>query len=238
MSTRLLPLLPPPPLANSKRRKLRGLNKWSVQRLCVFIHDLTRNALQRLEWEAIIAKHPPCKALAPKDLPRPGQPTPPPHRLYGWPFTEEYLLDYARRHRLEFPVCSAVRARFEGKEEYNFGDLTDDHLADGVLVQHLQRVATTRVRRHFIQAGASVDIGRPLSLKWDSMFVLWSTRDFEPKYRMYKMFKNWDKVKKFVDDALNECLPEGCERRTSLEWWWSLENAFVSAVLALLLHVC
>ena len=47
------------------------------------------------------------------------------------------------------------------------------------------------------------------------MFVLWSTQDHEEKYRLYEMPKNWEKVKKFVDDAFNEYLPEGSERRTS-----------------------
>lgn len=142
------------------------------------------------------------------------------------------MFDYARRHQLDFPVCAAVRAKFGGKEEFNFGDLTDDHLADEDLVEHLRGIATIRVMMHFVHAGADVYIDRPLSLEWDTMFVLWSTNDFEHKYRMYKILRKWDRVKKFMDDALNECLPQGCERRTSLEWWWSWENSFVSAVLA------
>lgn len=148
------------------------------------------------------------------------------------------MLDYARRHRLKFTVCAHRRAQFEGKEEFNFGDLTDDHLADEGLVQHLQRMATTRVRVHFAEAGACLDIDRPLSLEWDTMFVLWSTHDYEKKHHMYTAVGTWSEVKQFVDDALNECLPEGCERRTSLEWWWSWENAFVGSISALLLCVC
>ena len=61
------------------------------------------------------------------------------------------------------------------------------------------------------------------------MLVLWSTQDYEQMYALYKWYGNWDSLKKFIDDALNECLPEGCESRTSLEWWWSRdENKMVS----------
>ena len=179
---------------------------------------------QRLEWEKVVAKHPPCKVLTMNDLPQPGKTVP--HRLYGWPFTEDYMLDYARRHRLVFTVSPRHRIRFGGKDQYNYGDLTDEDLADEKLVLCLRRRAILDVRLHFLRDGGAIDlqISSLVSQEWPWMFVLWSTRDYEQKYATYQMFGCWETVEKFIDNALNECLPEGCDRRTSLEWWWSREN--------------
>ena len=43
------------------------------------------------------------------------------------------MLDYARRHRLVFDVLPCHRKRFGGKEKYNYGDLTDEDLADDLV---------------------------------------------------------------------------------------------------------
>ena len=162
-----------------------------------------------------------------------------PRRLYGWPISEDYMLDYARRHRLVFPIISHYRDQFDGKEEINFGDLTDDHLADKHLFHNLRRAATVRVLLHFSHEVYArwMTVDRPISLEWDKMLVLWSTDDYEKKYTIYDRPGKWEKVKKFIDDALNECLPEGCERRTSLAWWWSFENSLVNPVLSFLFNI-
>lgn len=80
---------------------------------------------QRREWAAVVAKNPPLKTLTPDDLPQSGKEVP--HRLYGWPFSEDYMLDYARRHRLVFHVIPYYRKVF-GDDYFNYGDITDDHL--------------------------------------------------------------------------------------------------------------
>ena len=175
-----------------------------------------------------MASHPPQKTLTAADLPQPGKTVP--HRLYGWPITEEYTLDYARRHRLVFEVMPHDRALLGETSHFNYGDITDEHLAHEEFYLSLRRFATMDVISHFIrQVGVSgLRMERPVSLEWRWMLVVWSTRDYEEQYESYKMWGNWPKVEKFIDDALNECIPEGCERRTSLEWWWSCENKLVS----------
>ena len=106
-------------------------------------------------------------------------------------------------------------------------EVLDESIIREVVIREIAEVELLRVfelcTRHGAhskveQVNANGDIGRPLSLQWDSMLFLWSTRDFEPKYRIYKMSKNRNKAKNFADDALNESLPDGCERRTSLEY--------------------
>lgn len=190
----------------------------------VFSLFVPSHSFQRLEWEAAVAKCPPLKTLTVNDLPQPGKKVP--LRLYGWPITEDYMLDYARRHRLVFDVFPCHRKRLGGAKQYSYGDLTDEDLADADLFLSLRRRVNLDVLIFFLrEAGATnLKFKRPLSLKWNSMLVVWSTEDYERTYSLYQMYRSWEKAKKFIDDALNECLPEGCGRRTSLEWWWSCEN--------------
>ena len=139
------------------------------------------------------------------------------------------MLDYARRHRLVFDVYTRYRKRFGGKELYNYGDLTDEDLADEELFLTLRRAATRDVMTSFREkVGATcLRLENPVSRKWTWMLVLWSTDDYVETYSVYERRGTWEKVKNFIDDALNECLPEDGERRTSLEWWWSRENRLV-----------
>ena len=174
-----------------------------------------------------MAKRPPLKTLTADDLPQPDKDVP--HRIYGWPITEDYMLEYARRHRLVFNVYPSQRHRFGGKEKYNYGDLTDDDLADEKLFLALRRRAIFDVMMWFlVKVGATnLKFESPVSREWNWMLVLWDTRDYEEAFATYQALGRWERVKNFIDDALNECLPEGCERRTSLEWWWSRENRLV-----------
>ena len=139
------------------------------------------------------------------------------------------MLDYARRHRLVFDVFPCYRERFGGAEHYSYGNLTDEDLADEGFFLIIRRCAILDVIEHFIRKVGLTEIKfrRLFSLEWTWMLSVWSTDDYEETYSLYQRFGCWEKMKKFVDDALNECLPEGCERRTSLEWWWSHENRLV-----------
>ena len=193
---------------------------------------------QHREWTAIVARNPPLKTLTPDDLPQSGKGVP--HRLYGWPFSEDYMLDYARRHRLVLKVIPHYRKVFGDVDYFNYGDITDDHLADEQLFHHLRRMALLNVISHFHREGGAFDlkIDLPLSQEWRRILVVWSTKDYEEMYNGYKWYGDWPKVEKFIDDALNECLPEGCERRTSLAWWKTCGSRHVSRALLVLFGWC
>ena len=179
---------------------------------------------QRRECAAVVVKYPPLKTLTAYDIPQSGKEVP--HRLYGWPIAEDHMLDYARRHRLVFKVIPYFRRIFGDNEQFNYGDVTDDQLADEELLRHLRRMSLFDVKLHFChQAGSKgLRIGVPKSQEWKRMLVVWSTDDYE---KVYNWYDDWAKTGKFIDDALNECLPEGCKRRTSLAWW-SCENRLAS----------
>lgn len=193
---------------------------------------------QRRDWAAVVAKHPPLKTLTADDLPGPGKDVP--YRLYGWPFSEDYMLDYARRHRLVFTVIPYYQKIFGDVDYFNYGDVTDDHLADEQLFHHLRRKSLLDVMAYFQREGGAFDlrIDLPLSQEWRRILVVWSTKDYEEMYNGYKWYGDWSKVEKFIDDALNECLPEGCERRTSLAWWKTCGGRLVSRAILVYVGRC
>ena len=76
---------------------------------------------QRRECAAVVVKYPPLRTLTAYDLPQSGKEVP--HRLYGWPIAEDYMLDYARRHRLVFKVIPYFRRIFGDNDQFNYGDV-------------------------------------------------------------------------------------------------------------------
>ena len=135
------------------------------------------------------------------------------------------MLEYARRHHLVFAVHSGRRERFGGKDEFDFADLTPEQLADEKILPSLRRMATIKVIAHIRSAtGAMLKVDQPVSLDWQWMLVIWTTDDVEEKYARYKRLGEWETIETFVNEAMNECLPEGSEKRTSLDWWWSREK--------------
>ena len=150
--------------------------------------------------------------------------------MYGWVFDRSYMLEIARRRRLTFELDSDFCRRFGGCEEFNFGDLTEGHLSDTHLRPTLEELATTEVC-DFIQDNtrAHFTLGEPLSMRWHVMFVLWNNHDMDEEYRRFRLRGGrLAKVKEFMDELMNECLPSDSERSEPM-WWWSLKNGFVSS---------
>ena len=151
------------------------------------------------------------------------------------------MLDYSRRHHLSFSVPNGFESKFDGKDEFDFADLTDAQLADERSLAVFRRIATIGVIAHFRRTtDAMIKVDNPVSLHWKRMLVIWSADDFEEKYERYQHRGTWKTIWTFITEAMNECLPEGCERRMSLEWWWSQDKNEVRiclrAPLALMLN--
>ena len=128
-----------------------------------------------------------------------------------------------------FKVLPFHYEHFNGQDEYNFGNLTYEHLSDAQLRDFLLEMAIEAVTLHFVkEVGALLIIHRPLSLEWKMMLALWTNYDEEEKFAVFKATNSWKKVYWFIEDALNECLPPGVERRTSLQWWWTFDSDLVS----------
>ena len=131
-----------------------------------------------------------------------------------------------------FKVLPFHYEHFNGQDEYNFGNLTYEHLSNAQLRDFFLRIATRAVIMHFItEVGAHLTIRRPLSHEWEMMLALWTNYDIDQKFAVFKATNSWKKVYWFIEDALNECLPPGVERRTLLQWWWTFDSDLVSLVL-------
>ena len=182
---------------------------------------------KRREWAAVVAMRPPRKTLREEDFPGAG-PCDPPHFIYGWAYDEDYMIAYARQHKLTFVVVPSISARFGGKTEYNYGDLTDEDLTHEPLLLTLRRQSATDALSHFVEhTGASLTVKRPLSPKYKRMVVLWSNYNVEDKFAEYEFLGTWKTVFAFLDNAMNECILSGAER-AELQWYWSTENQVVS----------
>ena len=66
----------------------------------------------------------------------------PPVLLYGWPFDCNYFLGCAKQHRLSARFSEQTLQRLGCQmEEFNFGDLTEEHYQDENLITILRSAA-------------------------------------------------------------------------------------------------
>ena len=185
---------------------------------------------QSPKWAAIFAEHPPLAILPPEYLPHLDGGAGAPHFLFGWAFDRSRFLDIARRRRLTFDVEPCYRRRLDSSDTFNFGDLTEDHLSKPKLVEYLHNAAFVFLYSYILQQTHAQFTIRPmLSSRWKSMFALWTNYDIKEKYSTFKVLTKWPKVKKFMNEILNEGLPPGSERSEPL-WYWSVDNNFVSSL--------
>ncbi|KAI0752890.1 hypothetical protein C8Q80DRAFT_1148991 [Daedaleopsis nitida] len=176
---------------------------------------------QRQKWERLIANRPPKKNISSKLLA--GRSRKPPLLYYGWPFQDEYMLRYARRHSLSYRPSKDMRRVLNCGEEFNFADLTDKQLADKSLVFGLTHIARLVVLTELIGAtGTPLELGRPFSLEWESILVLWTNYNVEERYTPMEVYNTCDKIVKKLTKAMNEEKDQG--ERTKLRWWWSWDN--------------
>ena len=188
---------------------------------------------QSPKWAAIFAEHPPLAILPPEYLPHLDGGAGAPHFLFGWAFDRSRFLDIARRRRLTFDVEPCYRRRLDSSDTFNFGDLSEDYIKHSALAEHLRYYAAFYVRVYISrQTKALFTVKHMLSDRWTGMFALWTNYDIKENYPIFKLTAKWSKVKKFMNELLNEGLPADSERSEPL-WWWSMDNDFVSSLFSL-----
>ena len=154
----------------------------------------------------------------------------PPVLLYGWPFKDDYLVEYAKRHRLSFETdpkhqewlgCPTL--------EFNFADVTEAHYQRKNVANYLRLMARLVVIPKFCRAtGQRLEVGRPFSLKYPKILYMWTNYNMDDEYDDFGRPDRYDKVVNFLNTAMNECLPEG--KKTELQWWWSWDDNDVVVV--------
>ena len=147
--------------------------------------------------------------------------TKPPLHYYGFPFTTQYAIDYAKRHHLTIELAEEDREAFGGKTVFDFGDVNDSHFADPDL-RHFVVVGS----RHLMfkqlsrKCGMHLHSGHPFSLEWDGIIALWSNYDVKERWRMCY---NFDDVVEILTSAMNE----GDGPESKLQWWFDWDNDVV-----------
>ena len=180
------------------------------------------------KWEMLIANRPPMKNITEDWLAT--RRNKPPVLLYGWPFKRGYFLEYAKRHKLSVRLSEQTLQRLGcPTENFNFGDMTEEHYQDESLLRILHSAAEHASLRHLRDStGIRFQIGRPLSLEWNSILYVWTNYNMRERYLCdgLAITGRFEQSKPFLDKAMNECLPEAT--KTELRWWWSLsDNAVV-----------
>ncbi|EJF59642.1 hypothetical protein DICSQDRAFT_181805 [Dichomitus squalens LYAD-421 SS1] len=188
---------------------------------------------QTAKWEMLIANRKPTENITPELLGGHGRS--PPLLLYGWTFNHDYFLEYAKRHRLTLEVPEQARQRLGcATEEFNFADVTEEHCRDEQLLKELRSAARFVSVCHLREAsGLAFTIGRPLSLEWDRILYVWTNYDMAERYLGDGLSQKgrFEEAKKVMDEAMNECLPDG--KKSELLWWWSFDDNDVNVLTSI-----
>ncbi len=163
----------------------------------------------------------PKDSLRRKLIAKPGK-TPPLYR-YGFPYTRQYALDYARRHHLKLKLVGEDIEAFNGREELDFADIDDSWLQDRDMWLFAMGVSRTLMLADLSRrCGFSLARGRPFSLKWDGIVSLWSNYTVEERWMACA---DHEHVLAVLNDAMNEV--EG--HNSKAQWWYDWNNDFVRA---------
>ncbi|RDX41258.1 hypothetical protein OH76DRAFT_1489642 [Lentinus brumalis] len=172
---------------------------------------------QDAEWQRLKDNRKPRKNIPSRLLASSGNSVP--YLLYGWPFNQDNMIQYAKRHSLVYQTTENNRAAFGGVDEFNFNQITDDHLKNHSWMRSYGRIATRLVLRKLIKAtGLHVELGRPFTFEYDNMLVLWSNRSIEQYAAIPMMLGTFERGKTIIEAAVREINPG---KKVELSWWWS-----------------
>ncbi|PIL27142.1 hypothetical protein GSI_10283 [Ganoderma sinense ZZ0214-1] len=181
---------------------------------------------QDAKWKRLMANRPPRDALPRSLMPRPGRSQPPLYH-YGFPFTNQYVFDYTRRHRLSLPVPKEDQEFFGGCTAWYFEDLADAWLKSGggdeddlevfkISVSRMLMLEDLRKRCRFV-----LGIGHPFSDDWDGIVSLWSNYNFDDRFD-----RCIDPVHviEVLKAAMNESGGRNSETPVKPQWWFDWDN--------------
>ncbi|TFK83530.1 hypothetical protein K466DRAFT_528721 [Polyporus arcularius HHB13444] len=178
--------------------------------------DAARKA-QAAKLQRLIRNRPPRNILPRSELPN-RRVDKPPLYYYGFPFTKQYAVDYAKRHRLTIELVDEDREAFDGKEVFDFGDV-DDKLMSNPDLRRFVNIASQYLMVEDLSKRCRMRLqsGRPFCLEWDGIVALWSNFDVKERYaRCY----NYDAVVETLTSAMNE----GDGPESKLQWWYDWDN--------------
>ena len=163
----------------------------------------------------------PRDTLPRKLLPRRGRK--PPLYHYGFPFTHQYAVEYARRHHLTIPVADEDREVFGGRTVLDMADISDAWMqADEDIRLFAECVSCSLMLKDLGRRCGFVLIeGRPFSKDWEGIVALWSNRNVKERF---EWCPDYEKVVDTLKDAMNEVPGYDC---LNAQWWFDFDNDVV-----------
>ncbi|KAI0689765.1 hypothetical protein C8T65DRAFT_746049 [Cerioporus squamosus] len=172
---------------------------------------------QDAKWQRLMNNRKPRKSIPSRLLASSGNRVP--YLLYGWPFNQNDMIYYAKRHSLVYHTTENNRAAWGGVDEFHFDQLPDGDLKNDPRMLSFARIATHLVLRRLIKAtGLHLELGRPFTFEYDNMLVLWSNHSFEEYSAVPAMLGTFEKGKTIIEAALREI---NAGKKVQLRWWWS-----------------
>ncbi len=145
----------------------------------------------------------------------------PPLHYFGFPYTTDFALRYAKRHHLTVEIDPEETCLFDDKDVFDFADIEDRHLADHDLREFFLSMAPFLMLVDLThKCKMPLEEGRPFALQWDGIIALWSNYNIRERYRLCP---DYEKVVEILREAMND------EEQTSkLQWWFDWDNDVVS----------
>ncbi|KAI0688864.1 hypothetical protein C8Q76DRAFT_803322 [Earliella scabrosa] len=167
-------------------------------------------AAQKAKWKRLYKKYGPMPELDESMLASSG--LKPPLLYYGWPITENFLLEYAKRHQI------VSFTTLHGKK-LEYAALTPEDLQDKEFEVALIGRAQNDVFKHLGQrSGYTLEIARPFTDQYFCMAALYSNYSMERRYPVL-LAAGLEDVVCELDHAIKEVDPD-----TDLQWWYDWNN--------------
>ncbi|KAI1792245.1 hypothetical protein LXA43DRAFT_1007257 [Ganoderma leucocontextum] len=177
--------------------------------------EAAANQPQTAQWKELMDKKRPKDSLRRTLIAKPGK-TPPLYR-YGFPFTREYPLDYARRHHLKVKLVGEDIEAF-GRQELDMADVDDSWFQDREMWLFAMDISRNLMLQDLSRrCGFTLDSGRPFSLEWDGIVSLWSNYNVEERWMACP---DHEHVLEVLREAMNEV--EG--HTSKVQWWFDWNN--------------
>ncbi|KAI0752156.1 hypothetical protein C8Q74DRAFT_1452698 [Fomes fomentarius] len=141
----------------------------------------------------------------------------PPLHYFGFPYTTDFALRYAKRHHLTIEIHPEETSEFDDKDVFDFADIEDRHLANPELREFFESMAPFLMRLDLrSKCKMPLEQGRPFALQWNGIIALWSNYNIRERYQLCP---NYEKVVEILREAMND------EEQTSkLQWWFDWDN--------------
>ncbi|KAI1792227.1 hypothetical protein LXA43DRAFT_887944 [Ganoderma leucocontextum] len=199
------------------------LNEWDKEHGDRFTQAAEK--AQEAKWKRLMANRPPRDALPRNLMPRPDRPEPPLYH-YGFPFTTQYAIDYARRHHLTIDIVEEDRDAFRGYTVLDFADLDDAWMEsdEDIKLFALSVSRTLMIEDLGLKCGCILEMGRPFSDDWDGIVSLWSNHNFQERF---DDCLDPGMAIEVLKVAMNESEGDNLNTLSKPQWWFDWDNDVV-----------